>query len=236
MLVESSADSLASSERPISNWYGNHWVRLNQQLSPFQIPGSTSTGTIDGFESITTSGFLSASINGFLHAGRLTYSSQSGYAQSLTDHTDQWRNAQHYFIGCVRLWRNAQWIGKHARSIQCRVGSLILASGNLAIGSSISTTGFNSRGDLIIDQHTVSLLDASEAVLGSLTTLAMEQLLARSARAMVLLVDFGNNVSGFGTINSPNLSSKPFTNNGAITGASSVNPITLTGYIKVWAT
>ena len=112
------------------------------------------------------------------------------------------------------------------------LGSLVLPTGNLSLGLSSSSSGFNSRGDLLVDQHSVSLLDANEAVLGSQTTLGNGATPGTLSAANGLLVDFGNNVSGFGTINTPNLASKVFTLNGSVVGNSPGNPITLTGYVK----
>src|SRR5690606_36110208 len=37
---------------------------------------------------------------------------------------------------------------------------------------------------------------------------------------------------GYGTVNTPNVASKPLTNNGSITGQSGAEPITLTGFVK----
>ncbi len=95
-----------------------------------------------------------------------------------------------------------------------------------------SSSGFHSRGDLVVSQHTVSLLDANEAVLGAQTTLGNGPTPGNLSASNGLLVDFGDNVSGFGTINSPNVAGKPFTLNGTVAGNSVANPITLTGYVK----
>ncbi len=84
----------------------------------------------------------------------------------------------------------------------------------------------------MVDTNSVSLLDANEAVLGSQTTLGNGAATGSLTASNGLLVDFGNNVTGYGTINTPNLASKPFTMNGSIVGNSAANPITLTGYIK----
>ncbi len=47
-----------------------------------------------------------------------------------------------------------------------------------------------------------------------------------------MIVDFGENVKGFGTLNTTNNSSKPFINNGLISGNSDAQPITMTGFVK----
>ena len=47
-----------------------------------------------------------------------------------------------------------------------------------------------------------------------------------------LTLDFGANVTGFGSIDTPNSASIPVINNGNITGNSLAEPVTLTGYVK----
>lgn len=50
-------------------------------------------------------------------------------------------------------------------------GSIIDATGNLTLGDATSVVGFTSDGELYTNQHTVTINDANESVLGSLTHL-----------------------------------------------------------------
>ena len=47
-----------------------------------------------------------------------------------------------------------------------------------------------------------------------------------------LTLDFGGNVTGFGTVSTPNVLAKPLINNGHVTGTSAAQRITLPGYVK----
>ena len=47
-----------------------------------------------------------------------------------------------------------------------------------------------------------------------------------------LTLDFGGNITGFGTVSTPNILAKPLINNGHITGTSAAQRITLPGYVK----
>ena len=113
------------------------------------------------------------------------------------------------------------------------VGSSISASGALSLGNSLSSSGFITRGDLSTGANTITLLDSNEAVLGSETLLGVGTVSPGTVVANNgLLVDFGNNVVGFGTLSTLNSPARPLINNGTIAGLSTFRPVTLTGFIK----
>ncbi len=211
------------------------WQSINATQATFgvQQAGSSSTGGILGFESITTTGFIATAVNGLLQAGppnlffnnpgvlNLGQTTQVGGGTLSTTSLTSLGSGEF-------LTGSGSVLGR----FNAELGSLILTTGNMSIGSSSSTSGFNTRGDLIVDQNSVSLLDANEAVLGSQTTLGLAEKAGSLTASNGLLIDFGNNVSGFGTINTPNISTKPFTLNGSAIGSSVANPLTLTGYVK----
>jgi T5SS/PEP-CTERM-associated repeat protein len=116
--------------------------------------------------------------------------------------------------------------------IAAQAGSTIEATGDLTLGDSGSTAGFFSDGELVVNDHTVTLRDANAAALGSLTTLGSGNRRGTLAAAAGLFVDFSGNVHGFGTLDTPNNPSLPTINNGLIQGRSAAEPITLSGYIK----
>ncbi len=115
--------------------------------------------------------------------------------------------------------------------IAAQSGSLIFANGSLTLGDAASVAGFFSDGELNVRQHTVTLLDANEAVLGSLTTLGNGSnpgtlMIDRGAR-----IEAGKNLVGFGTVQTPNDSAVPLVNDGAILGNTASQRIGLAGYL-----
>ncbi len=135
---------------------------------------------------------------------------------------------------------NVSGSGQINAKVAAALGSTIRATGNLAVGDASAFDGFTSDGVLIVNNHTVTLHDANEAVLGSLTTLgdgvgSPGTLVAANG----LVLEFGKNITGFGTIdtplpnpNIPNDPIKPLINNGFIGGNSVTEPITLNGFVK----
>ncbi|MEQ8835296.1 MAG: hypothetical protein RID07_00665, partial [Lacipirellulaceae bacterium] len=111
-------------------------------------------------------------------------------------------------------------------------GSLVRATGDLTIGTVNSTSGFYTRGDLDVGPHTVTLLDTDQAVLGTETQLGESSAAGTLVSDNGLIVDFGNNVSGFGTLSSQNTTAQAVINNGTITGNDASEQITTTGYVK----
>lgn len=112
------------------------------------------------------------------------------------------------------------------------IGSSITATGSLSLGLGSSTIGFMTRGELVVGSANVSLLDSNQAVLGALTSLGQSATPGTLNAANGALIDFGNNLVGYGTLNTANLSTKPTVINGAVEGTSLALPVTLTGYIK----
>ncbi len=111
-------------------------------------------------------------------------------------------------------------------------GSLIWAVGELMLGDAASPAGFFSDGELLTSKFSVTIQDANEAVLGSLTLLGdggnPGSLIADNGA----VVEFGKNVVGYGVVTTPDDPSTPLINNGAILGDSPSEPIELTGYVK----
>lgn len=69
-------------------------------------------------------------------------------------------------------------------------------------------------------------------MLASLTTLGIGATPGTLVAANGALLDFGKNISGFGTVNTPNNVATPLINNGHIAGNDPNAPITLSGYVK----
>jgi hypothetical protein len=78
----------------------------------------------------------------------------------------------------------------------------------------------------------VTLLDANQAVLGSFTSLGDASTAGAIYAANGVLIDFGNNLVGFGLLDTPNAASLPTIINGSVIGDSAAHPLTLTGFIK----
>ena len=110
--------------------------------------------------------------------------------------------------------------------------SVITATGDLTIGDATSEAGFTTDGEIHVNAFNVTLLDSNQVVLGSLTNLGNATLAGTLLGANGFLVDFGNNVTGFGTLDSPDDIALLTLVNGNITGESLANPITLPGYYR----
>ena len=80
-------------------------------------------------------------------------------------------------------------------------GSTISAVGGLTLGDASAFDGFFSDGRLHTNTHTVMLLDANEAVLGSLTVLGSGGTSGTLAAANGLLLEAGKTLTGQGTVN-----------------------------------
>jgi T5SS/PEP-CTERM-associated repeat protein len=114
-------------------------------------------------------------------------------------------------------------------------GSVIDATGaNLDMGDATKVNGFYGNGTIQVGQNTVTLADANDAVLdsASLVTLGNASSPGTLDAANGLTLDFGGNLTGFGTVSTPDNVVKPLINNGHITGNSASEPITLPGYVK----
>ena len=109
-------------------------------------------------------------------------------------------------------------------------GSVLRATGDLTVGDAGSNDGFSTDGAIHVDANAVSLLDANQAVLGTLTDLGNATAAGTLLGTNGFLVNFGNNVTGYGTLESPEDIALLTTVNGTISGDSLTNPITLPGY------
>ena len=111
-------------------------------------------------------------------------------------------------------------------------GSLIEADGVLVLGDAASPAGFNFGGELRVRHHTGhALQQRRKPALGNLTTIgtaAPGTLFATNG----LVVDFGEAIIGYGTINSTNTLAKRTIINGIAQGNSVAQPLTFTGYVK----
>ena len=131
----------------------------------------------------------------------------------------------------VGMGDNLVGFGAVSGKLAAGFGSTIEATGDLAIGDATAFDGFVSDGVLVVADNTVTVNDANQAVLGSLT-----QLGAGTADGVLvadngLVVEFGKNVIGRGTVDTPDDPLVPLTNNGAIIG-DFPGAIELTGYVK----
>lgn len=116
-------------------------------------------------------------------------------------------------------------------------GSSVIVSGNpttTTLGDATKPNGVYIAGVFETGRHSVALLDANDAVFdsGALVTLGDELGSGELDAANGLTLDFGGNITGHGTVQTPNDPTRPLTNNGHIAGTSMAEPITLTGYVK----
>ncbi len=86
-------------------------------------------------------------------------------------------------------------------SIAAQIGSTIYATGDLALGEANKFDGYFSQGNLVTNEHVVTINDKNEAVLGSLTTLGNATGAGTLQAANGMLLQEGNNLIGYGTVN-----------------------------------
>ncbi len=118
-------------------------------------------------------------------------------------------------------------------TVAAGTGSLILANGgSLTLGDSTRFNGFVSQGELRTGTNTVTLLDANQAVLGSITELGAAGVEGQLVADNGLVIETGNNLIGFGTIDSINAIEAAVINNGFVSGNSEDELLTFTGYVR----
>jgi hypothetical protein len=105
---------------------------------------------------------------------------------------------------------------------------------DLTLGDASKVNGFYSAGTLRVGQRTVTLSDANDAVLdaAALVTLGSGANPGTLSAVGGLTLNFGGNITGFGTVNTPNSAATPLINNGHITGSAADQRLTLAGYVK----
>jgi T5SS/PEP-CTERM-associated repeat protein len=114
-------------------------------------------------------------------------------------------------------------------------GSIIAVNfGSLTLGDEFSLAGVSIGGELRTNANgSVTLLDANSAELGAITALGREgegpgQLHAPNGA----VVDFADNIIGFGIIDTPNNPLKPLLINGSATGNHSGEQLVFAGHVK----
>jgi len=126
---------------------------------------------------------------------------------------------------------NVVGYGQISGPVAAGFGSTIEATGSLSLGDVNAYHGFFSDGSLITGANTVTINDRNQAVVGSLTQLGTAGADGTLIAANGLVVEFGKNIVGRGTLNTPDDPLAPLTNNGAIIGDFE-GAIVLTGYVK----
>jgi T5SS/PEP-CTERM-associated repeat protein len=200
------------------------------------IIGSGAASAIEILNSATLG--APASFNGFQHQGTLAVGNHAitlnsaGYARlgSLTTMAGGTINAPNG----VTLASGSNLVASGAVNarIAGELGAVIQAAGALSLGAASSPAGFAFAGELRTLQHTVTLNSSSQAALGNLTTLGAVASPGVINANNGVVVDFGESLTGFGTINSANLLAKRTIINGTVQGTSPTQPVTLTGWIK----
>ncbi len=113
-------------------------------------------------------------------------------------------------------------------ALTAKAGSTIVADGDLALGRADRVDGVFSDGILMVGNHTVTLKDRNQAVLGSLTELGNGEGGGVLKADNGILLDFGRNLVGHGTVIGSIL------NNGYIEGVgpSADDYLELRGYVR----
>jgi T5SS/PEP-CTERM-associated repeat protein len=120
-------------------------------------------------------------------------------------------------------------------AMQQSFNSTIFAEGTTTMGNSSAVDGFASQGRLMVNGKTVTLRDANDVVFDSTSFVKLDNGAGTAgtlSAANGLTLNFGGNITGFGTVSTPNDPFKPLINNGHITGNSAAQKITLPGFVK----
>ncbi len=107
----------------------------------------------------------------------------------------------------------------------------IIPNGPLTIGNAGSPVGFATTGQIIAFSNPLTLNDADAAELGSLTAIGIGSTPGAIFANNGIALGAGETLSGFGAVNTPNVSFLPLVNNGAINGTSSTQQISMPGYV-----
>ncbi len=195
--------------------------------------GLSQTISLNEQESLALSGLQSLTIDGPLPVGNQSLTLTSSGLVNLSGLTQlsggSISSNSFLALGSGELLTG---FGSITGRMAAEVGSMISATGSLSIGNSSSASGFLTHGDINTGANTITLLDSNEAVLGAETVLGFGSSTGTIVANNGLLVDFGNNVIGFGTLSTLNSPTRPLINNGSILGSSLSRPITLPGFIK----
>jgi hypothetical protein len=134
----------------------------------------------------------------------------------------------------VSFGSGANFVGHGAVNARVagELGSVIAATGALALGDAASPAGYVSNGELRTRQFAVTLNSSAQAGLGNLTTLGDSGMPGTLNVTNGYVVDFAESLTGFGTVNSTNTLARRAIVNGTVQGNSAAQPITLSGYIK----
>lgn len=112
------------------------------------------------------------------------------------------------------------------------LGSVIEADGALSLGDAALPAGFNFAGELRVHQFAVTLGSSAQAALGNFTTLGRGGMPGTLTATNGVVVDFGDAIAGYGTIDSANALAQRSIVNGLAQGDSLAEPLTFTGYVK----
>ncbi len=205
---------------------GNAHVSVQQGLQ-------TSTIAFTGFEPLDVTGVLTFGVDGTLNVGAEALTIDSTLMAGLDGLTLISGGTINSTSG-LALGSAESIVGHGAinAAFSGQSGSTISLTGDLSIGDATAVNGFHTDGILQVNQHTATLLDANQAVLGSLTSLGSGGSTGTVTAANGALVDFGRNLTGFGTLDTPNDITKLAMINGAVIGTSGAQAITLSGYVK----
>lgn len=186
-----------------------------------------------GVEPLDIHGMNHIRIDGMVNVGGQTLSLQSAGLIDLGPLT-QLSGGTIQATGLLSLGIGESLIGSGtvAGRFAGSVASNVVATGDLAIGDATAPDGFYTDGLLQTSNHTVTLGDANQAVLGTLTTLGASTTPGTLRSDRGFLVGPGRNVTGVGTLDSPNELTLQSVVNGTVTGNSPSELISLSGYIK----
>jgi len=197
---------------------------INGTVTSGPVSTVTATGHLD-VDNLILSGALNVGSNTVSVSGATQFTLGSNVTVGSGGHLDAPNG--------IALDGTMNVAGAVSGRIAASQSSVINAQGDVTLGDG-SLNGFFTNGELNVGQHTVTLSDANDAVFdsGAFVTLGDGGNDGRLLAANGLTLDFGGNIGGFGTIDTPNSILTPFISNGHIGGDSLLEPVTLLGYVK----
>jgi hypothetical protein len=228
LTVQGTPGSLATTAR-----YVSAGLALGNATLEMQEGAAVSVIQFENFEPLSVNDVVTLEVDGVLNVGGDTLTVAASTLMTLGTRTNLGGGTIIAPRGvALHAGQSVRGTGAINGRIAAEAGSTIEATGALMLGDPLSPAGFFSRGELRANSQTVTLLDANQAVLGSLTNLGNAGLPGTLVSANGAVVDFGGNVIGFGMLTTPNDVLKPLMNNGLIQGTSAAERITLGGYVR----
>ncbi len=208
---------------------------INGLIANLQSGSSSSGHDISGFEKVTIQnvGQVTVPTTSTLDVGAHELHLNSTGDVNLSNTT---RVAGGKLTSTARLVLGANDTLSGSGTVEARIvsngNSTIIANGPLTLGDTDFDSSIDIAGVLLTGGHTVALLDADAAVVrGRITLGDVAGAAGTVSSATGITIQSGGQISGNGSVATPNNVTAALLNSGSISGTSATAPITLTGWL-----